>query len=65
MTWGVVRPKVLLPEEAEQWPAERRSVVLLHELAHAQRAITHAPHRAPDLRPVLVQPLVWLAARAW
>ncbi len=37
MIWGVFRPKLLLPAEAETWPADRRWVVLLHELAHAKR----------------------------
>ena len=37
MVWGVLRPKLLLPAEAENWPAQRRWVVLLHELAHARR----------------------------
>jgi beta-lactamase regulating signal transducer with metallopeptidase domain len=37
MVWGVVRPKLLLPAEADGWPTARRWVVLLHELAHARR----------------------------
>ena len=37
MTRGVLRPKVLLPEESCEWPPDRCGVVLLHEMVHAQR----------------------------
>lgn len=35
--WGMFRPVLLLPADAESWPAERLRVVLLHELAHLAR----------------------------
>ena len=37
MVWGLFRPVVLLPKSAATWTAERRRVVLLHEMAHIQR----------------------------
>ncbi|HEY0151543.1 MAG TPA: M56 family metallopeptidase, partial [Longimicrobium sp.] len=37
MTWGFIRPVVLLPADCVEWPAERRDVVLRHELAHVAR----------------------------
>ncbi len=37
MTWGIFRPVVLLPEGAIRWTADRRMVVLTHELAHVRR----------------------------
>lgn len=37
MTWGIVCPRLLLPDEAIQWSAQRRRVVLLHELGHVAR----------------------------
>jgi TonB family protein len=38
LTWGVVRPRVLFPGASAEWSAERRFVVLAHELAHVQRS---------------------------
>ena len=37
MTWGWLRPTVLLPAGVEGWPPDRLRVVLLHELAHIRR----------------------------
>lgn len=34
MTWGVVRPLVVIPSSAMQWDANRKRIVLLHELTH-------------------------------
>jgi beta-lactamase regulating signal transducer with metallopeptidase domain len=38
LTWGLCRRSVIvLPLEAESWPADRRHAVLLHEMAHVRR----------------------------
>ena len=34
---GILRPALVLPVDAESWDRERRTVVLLHELAHVKR----------------------------
>ncbi|HLL85471.1 MAG TPA: M56 family metallopeptidase, partial [Longimicrobium sp.] len=64
MTWGIVRPVVLLPAEADEWSEERRTVVLAHELAHIRRwdALTQwIAHLAVAVH--WYNPLVWAAAR--
>jgi TonB family protein len=37
VTWGVARPKIVLPLVARDWSADRARIVLRHELAHVQR----------------------------
>jgi len=64
MTFGVLRPTVLLPEEARTWSGERRRVVLLHELGHVLRgdAVTHLLARTA-LALHWWNPLAWAAWR--
>lgn len=64
MTWGVVRPRVLLPARAAGWPAPRLRAVLMHELAHVKRfdyVVRVCAWWACALH--WFNPLVWLAAR--
>jgi len=64
MTWGWWRPVILLPSAAAQWPADRRQVVLLHELAHIKRC-DYFTQVVAQLVCALYwfNPLVWIAAR--
>jgi beta-lactamase regulating signal transducer with metallopeptidase domain len=64
IVYGILRPAVLLPAEAEAWTDERRRMVLLHELTHVTRR--------DCLTQLLAQiacafywfnPFIWFAAR--
>ncbi len=62
VTWGVFRPKVLLPIDAPSWDADRIRVVLAHELAHVQRRDWAVQIGSELLRIACwFNPLVWLA----
>ena len=64
MTWGVLRPTVVVPSTAAAWTDERLRAVLLHELAHVQRRDWPALMIAELLRAVdWMNPLTWIAAR--
>jgi beta-lactamase regulating signal transducer with metallopeptidase domain len=64
MTWGTLRPRLLLPAEASAWPPEQRRLVLLHELAHVARRDSLA-RSAASLACALYwfHPGAWFAAR--
>src|SRR4051794_39498136 len=60
MTFGVLRPTVLLPDTARTWTEERRHVVLLHELAHVARGVA-----ATQLLARAARALHWWTTLAW
>ena len=64
MTWGILRPAIFMPRDAAGWTEERRTMVLLHELAHVRRGDV-ATHLAARLALVLNwwNPLAWIAWR--
>jgi TonB family protein len=64
MTCGLLRPAIFLPTDAVDWDAERRRVVLLHELAHVRRGDAGA-HILARLALTLNwwNPLAWVAWR--
>lgn len=37
LTWGVLRPRVLVPNQMEEWPEAQARIALAHELAHVRR----------------------------
>lgn len=63
-TWGLFRPRILVPAGAARWTDERIRVVVCHELAHVQRR-DWAVLIAADVvrRAYWFQPLMWLACR--
>jgi beta-lactamase regulating signal transducer with metallopeptidase domain len=64
VTWGWRRPFILLPNDADAWPAERRNAVLMHELAHVARG-DYVTQLAATIACAIYwfHPLVWVAAR--
>jgi TonB family protein len=63
MTWGALRPVILVPAYVQAWPAEQRDVVIRHERAHIQRRDWLWQAFAHVMSAIFwFHPLVWLAA---
>ncbi len=63
LTWGNLRPVIILPSTAGEWPEGRRRVVLAHELAHIGRRDWLLQVCAEVARAFYwFHPLVWMAA---
>ncbi len=64
MTWGWLRPMILLPAESTGWSEDRRRSVLMHELAHVRRRDWLSQTVAQFACALYwFNPLAWLAAR--
>jgi beta-lactamase regulating signal transducer with metallopeptidase domain len=61
---GLLQPTIVLPEECEGWSRERRSAVLLHEIAHVRRRdlVGHTIGRVA-CAIYWFHPLVWTGAK--
>lgn len=64
ITWGALRPVVLLPSNWREWPIDRLRIVLLHELTHVRRH-DWLVQMSSRLACVVhwFNPLVWFVAR--
>jgi beta-lactamase regulating signal transducer with metallopeptidase domain len=64
ITWGLFRPVILLPFNAQFWTRERWRAVLLHETAHIARRDSISQMLAMiGCALYWPNPLVWMAAR--
>jgi bla regulator protein BlaR1 len=59
-TFGVARPTIVLPADADDWSDERRVAVLRHEVAHIERGDV-----ATQTIGLLVCALFWFHPLAW
>lgn len=63
-TWGLWRPRIVVPVDAVTWSDERVWAVLAHELAHVQRFDWPVQIVAEGLCAALwFNPLAWIVAR--
>ena len=62
VTWGFVKPKVVLPADVDEWPRERLDVVLAHEVAHITRGDWFVQTAAELCKAIYwFNPLFWIA----
>ncbi len=65
LTFGLLRPHILLPANCLEWASSRRRMVLLHELAHIQRHDSFAQLFASLITALWwFQPLCWMGRRS-
>jgi beta-lactamase regulating signal transducer with metallopeptidase domain len=63
-TWGVLKPVIILPAGARDWPMDRIHAVIRHELAHVRRGDWVVALTANVVRALYwFNPLLWAACR--
>jgi TonB family protein len=63
VTWGALRPTILLPASATKWPMDRKRSVVSHEIAHIARKDWLFQMLAELMRAVYwFHPFAWVAA---
>jgi uncharacterized protein (TIGR03435 family) len=64
VTWGILRPIILVPAGFEELPSESREAVIRHELAHIQTQDFLMRGLAEIARALIwFQPLMWIVRR--
>lgn len=64
ITWGIFRPRILLPAVSDSWTEERLLSVLMHEMGHVKRHDALIDLIARLMRTVhWINPLSWVAVR--
>jgi len=64
LTWGILRPVVILPADAALWPEARLDAVLLHEMIHVRRRDVLAQAVAQAACCLYwFHPVAWMALR--
>ncbi|HEY2416593.1 MAG TPA: M56 family metallopeptidase [Steroidobacteraceae bacterium] len=63
MTWGVLRPVILLPAYTQGWPEAQRDIVIRHERAHIERRDWMWMTFSQAMTAIFwFHPLMWLAS---
>jgi len=64
LTWGVFRPRIIVPRGADSWTVDRVDIVLAHELTHIARRDWAVQMGGEVLRALYwFNPLVWMTCR--